>query len=161
MSKPTIESTPTESDRFNTEARNKLIERADGTSPNAEVCHHQKRQKKPPSSPVTLRLTEEERLQVKLDAGDLSLSAHIRSCILNNGGVRKNTPVKNQRSLARALALLGDSRIANNLNQLAYQANTGSLLLDEETLAQIKEAHAHICTMRQALIAALGLREAR
>jgi len=56
---------------------------------------------------------------------------------------------------------LGNTRIANNLNQIAYEANCGSLLMDEETEKEIKLACAHIAWIRVKLIEALGLREAR
>jgi len=61
--------------------------------------------------------------------------------------------------MARALALLGASRIANNLNQLAHQANIGSLIMDENTCAQIDETYAHVRLMRDELVSALGLIE--
>ena len=112
-------------------------------------------------SPVTLRLTENERAQLEKDADGSSLSAHIRWCVLKKGGVRKNTPLKDRKALAQVLGLLGKTRIANNLNQIAYEANCGSLLMDEETEKEIKLACAHIAWMRVKLIEALGLREAR
>ena len=62
--------------------------------------------------------------------------------------------------MSKALGLLGQSRMANNLNQLAHHANTGSLLVDEETLSQISEAYEHVIAMRDALIRALGLLDA-
>ena len=55
------------------------------------------------------------------------------------------------------LGLLGQSRIANNLNQLAYAANSGSLLFDDETQAMIFEAYQNVCFMRSQLILALGI----
>ncbi len=117
-------------------------------------------------APLTYRpKDEEERQKVLMAAKGMSVSEYIRQCVHRADTTPKNhklrTPIRDEQSLARALALLGQSRIANNLNQLAYHANTGSLLLDEETLAQIKDAHDHICWMRKHLIAALGLREER
>ena len=124
----------------------------------------QKQSKKYPA-PLTYRpKDEEERQTVLIAAKGMSVSEYIRQCVHGTDAEPKKrnirTPVKDEQSLARALALLGQSRIANNLNQLAYHANTGSLLLDEQTLAQIKETHDHISWMRKHLIAALGLREA-
>ena len=117
--------------------------------------------KKKYPSPVTLRLTEDERVQLEKDADGSSLSAHIRWCVLKKGGARKNTPLKDRKALAQVLGLLGQTRIANNLNQIAYEANCGSLLMDEETEKEIKLACAHIAWIRVKLIEALGLREAR
>ena len=70
---------------------------------------------------------------------------------------RTHALVQDQQALARLLGLLGETRIANNLNQLAYHANTGTLLIDEQTTDQINEAYGHVCFMRDALIEALGL----
>ena len=59
-------------------------------------------------------------------------------------------------ALAKALALLGQSHLSSNLNQLAYLANTGSLPLTPETEAQLQEAYAVICEIRALLLQALG-----
>ena len=66
-------------------------------------------------------------------------------------------PVKNQQALAQVLGRLGETRIANNLNQIAYEANCGSLLMDQQTEDELKVACAHIAWMRVKLIEALGL----
>jgi hypothetical protein len=47
------------------------------------------------------------------------------------------------------LALLGRSRLANNLNQLAYAANIGSLPLTPETEEELQAAIAKITSMTQ------------
>ncbi len=68
-------------------------------------------------------------------------------------------PVRSEEALAQILAKLGQSRIANNLNQIAYEANCGSLLMDEQTENEIKLACAHIAWIRVKLIDALGLKD--
>lgn len=121
------------------------------------------RKKTPP--PISLRLTEKERITLEQAAQGMSISAYIRSCIFSDGVAKRKArtrrPVKDQEALARALGLLGQSRIANNLNQLARHANSGSLPVDDETHAQIEEAYAHVMALRDQLIAALGLIEER
>jgi len=91
----------------------------------------------------------------------MAVSAYIRKCVFGDNVARRkrrsHTPVKDQAAMAKVLGLLGKSRIANNLNQLAYHANPGSLLVDEKTLAQTIEAYAHVGFMRSALVQALGL----
>ena len=57
--------------------------------------------------------------------------------------------------MVQALALLGQSRMANNLNQLAYQANIGALDMDDTSRTQIDEAYAYIGEMRALLVKAL------
>lgn len=68
-----------------------------------------------------------------------------------------SVPTGDKQALARVLGLLGQSRIANNLNQLAYHANCGSLLLDDQTQEEIHEACTHVVAMRADLLKALGL----
>ena len=60
--------------------------------------------------------------------------------------------------LAKLLALLGSSRIANNLNQLAKAVNIGSLPVVEETEKDIRSACADVAVMRKELLRALGQR---
>ncbi len=119
------------------------------------------RKKIPP--PLSLRLTETERDTLEKAAGNASLSAYIRERVFGEAAQKRKSrnrnPVKDQEALARVLGLLGRSRIANNLNQLAKDSNCGALVLDEDTNAKIEEAYAHIISMRGELICALGLIE--
>lgn len=110
-------------------------------------------------SPITLRLTADERAKLKTDAAGTSQSAYIRSRLFNGSGTRKNAPVKDREILSRVLGRLGQTRIANNLNQIAHAANCGALLLDEETELDIKLACAQIAWIRVQLISALGLKD--
>jgi len=116
-------------------------------------------------SPVSVRLTAEERAQLEQAAAGTSLSSHIRECLF---GAEASTRKRRQsvasadaRYLAQVLGLLGQSRIANNLNQLAKRANAGVLEWDDQSRQQVAEANRHIAEMRAALIQALGLREGR
>ncbi|MEM9734293.1 MAG: plasmid mobilization relaxosome protein MobC [Pseudomonadota bacterium] len=110
---------------------------------------------------VTLRLTVEEHARLTELAHGMTLSAYIRACLFHSDVAprkrKKREPVKDEKALAELLGLLGQSRIANNLNQLAYQANAGSLLLDDHSLAMITEAYDYVRFMRSQLILALGI----
>ena len=112
---------------------------------------------------ITLRLTEEELAKLKKLSSGLSLSGYIRDCLFGKNAsprkVRSRVPVKDQEALAQVLGLLGQTRIANNLNQIAHEANCGSLLMDEYTEIEIKKACAHIAFIRVKLIEALGLKD--
>ena len=115
-------------------------------------------------SPITLRLSEEERVRLSQLCEGKSMSAYIRLCVFGGDMTRRKRrrrarPVADQAALAKILGLLGRSRMANNLNQLAFHANTGSLIVDAETRQRINEAYAHICVLRAELIKALGLKE--
>jgi len=117
--------------------------------------------KTPP--PLSLRLTKTERIALEKAAGSVSLSAYIRQQVFGEATQKRKSrhrnPVKDQQALARVLGLLGRTRIANNLNQLAKDSNCGSLVLDEDMNAKIEEAYAHVMSMRNDLIRALGLIE--
>ncbi|MEO1643407.1 MAG: plasmid mobilization relaxosome protein MobC [Pseudomonadota bacterium] len=116
--------------------------------------------KKP--TPFSLRLSLEERAMLDKMAGNRPLGAFIRARLFGE----QSTPRKlHQRragvdhaALAKALALLGQSRIASNLNQLAKAANIGALPVDEETERDLHEACQAVCVMRHELISALGLK---
>lgn len=112
--------------------------------------------------PFSLRLTFEERARLERDAGDLPLGAYIRSRLFDQpAGDRRprqaKRPLKDHQALASVLGELGKSRIANNLNQLAKAANSGSLLLTSETEKSLQEACAGVQWLRTTLMQALGL----
>ena len=90
----------------------------------------------------------------------MTLSAYVRACVFAEETKRRKrrpkTVVEDKKAAAEALALLGQSRIASNLNQLAYHANIGELIHGEEEKAQIAEANAHLKAIRTALMKALG-----
>ena len=54
--------------------------------------------------------------------------------------------------------MLGQTRIANNLNQIAKAVNTGTLIISPDIYAQIDETYQMIYQIRQLLIKAQGLR---
>lgn len=112
---------------------------------------------------ITLRLTSDELTQLQHLSSGISVSSYIRKCVFGanvaSRKIRSRVPVKNQEALAQILGMLGQSRIANNLNQIAYQANCGSLLLDGATEDEIKMACAYIAFIRVKLIEALGLKD--
>jgi hypothetical protein len=110
---------------------------------------------------ITLRLTQEEDARLRQLCEGMTVSAYVRQRLFGDDVGRRrrrsHAPVQDQQALAKLLGLLGETHIANNLNQLAYHANTGTLLIDEQTTGQINEAYGHVCFMRDALIEALGL----
>jgi len=110
--------------------------------------------------PVTLRLTEAERKHLEELADGMTLSAYIRACIFAKEEKRRKrrpgTVVADKQAVAEALALLGQSRIASNLNQLAYQANIGALTILDRERAMIDEAHSYVLSIRDLLVVALG-----
>lgn len=116
--------------------------------------------KSKPNSPLTLRLTPDERERLEELAAGMTLSAYVRACMFGADAVkRKNRPknvVADKKAAAKALALLGQSRIASNLNQLAYHANIGMLEMGDQERTDIAEANAHLLAIRTLLVSALG-----
>ena len=115
------------------------------------------------ASPVTLRVTPEERAKLEELADGMTLSAYIRACVFAEETKRRKkrpkSAIEDKRAAAEALALLGQSRIASNLNQLAYHANVGALIVGETEKIQIAEANAHLAAIRALLMEALGKRQ--
>lgn len=113
-------------------------------------------------SPLTIRLTREERRRLEELAAGMTLSAYVRACLFaEDVRIRTTRPTDaaaEKRAAAEALALLGQSRIASNLNQLAYHANIGVLITGEAEKAQIAEANDHLVAIRSLLVQALGKR---
>lgn len=117
-----------------------------------------KKRKKHPS-PISFRPTDEERAMLKQDAVGMSQSAYIRKCLFGDKVSKRVIPEADRLLIAQILARLGETRIANNLNQIAYHANCGSLALDDLTIEEINEACLHVAWMRTQLIEALGLKD--
>lgn len=118
-------------------------------------------QKRP--APFSLRLSFDEKQKLIEDAGRQSISAYIKSRLFDPDRPVKQArglnPVKDQKALAQLLGMLGSSRIAKNLNELADAARVGALPLGDETEKAIKRACDDVRIMRRFLLAALGIRE--
>lgn len=124
-----------------------------------------KKQAKKKPAPFSLRLTFEERTRLEELAGDEPLGSYIKRKVFDGKGTsnkrarsKLRRPIKDDASLAKLLALLGGSRIANNLNQLAKAVNIGALPVVEETESDIRRACADIAALRETLLRALGNR---
>jgi hypothetical protein len=111
--------------------------------------------------PFSLRLSTDERVRLERDAAGMSLGAYVRWRVFDPSSPppksRGKFPVKDHQALSKALGLLGQSRLANNLNQLARAANTGSLPLTPDTDAELQAAARDIAAIREMIVAALGL----
>ena len=127
---------------------------------NASAEGSRKTSKRRDLSPLTLRLTKDERARLDELAAGLTLSAYVRACVFGKETAKRKKRPKNviedKKAAAEALALLGQSRIASNLNQLAYHANVGVFIEDERAKADIAEANAHLAAIRTLLMQALG-----
>ncbi|KPM12302.1 plasmid mobilization relaxosome protein MobC [Citromicrobium sp. WPS32] len=112
------------------------------------------------ASPFSLRLTFEERARLEEERGDQPLGAFIRERLFEGKQAKRRRgkrPVKDHRQLAKLAAMLGQSRIASNLNQLAKAANSGSLPVSKETEDALQSACTEVRRMRFILMRGLGL----
>lgn len=114
-----------------------------------------------PLAPFSLRLTAEERARLVAEAGGSPLGPYIKAKALGAPlRVRRTgVSVEDRQALAKVLALLGGSRLASNLNQLARLANTGALPVDPETESELADAVSIIREIRLLLLIALGMKK--
>jgi len=109
---------------------------------------------------VTIRLTPREREALEKLAANMTLSAYIRACVFEKEDKRRKrrstSVIGDKKAIAQILAMLGQSRIANNLNQLAHHANLGTLEIDEVSQGYIEEAYIYIYSIRDQLLKALA-----
>jgi hypothetical protein len=113
------------------------------------------------TAPVSLRMSFEEKDRLERAAAGMSVAAYIRWRLFDPDSppprTRGKQPVKDHKAIARLLALLGQSRLANNVNQLARAANSGSLPLTPDTERALTEAANDISEIRKLLLQALSL----
>ena len=109
--------------------------------------------------PTSVRFSKNERQRLEAEAGSLSVSSYIRHRLFETPTPRRayRRPVQDDKALGEVLAALGQSRIGNNLNQLAKAVHSGSLPVTPETEAAIKAACASVQQMSGQLVQALGL----
>ncbi|KAI93770.1 hypothetical protein T281_14650 [Rhodomicrobium udaipurense JA643] len=112
-------------------------------------------------APFSLRLTAEERERLRREAKGLPLGAYIKAKALGTAHLslrRAGISIEDREALAQALALLGRSHIASNLNQLARAANIGTLPMTPETEEDLSETIRAVRSLHTLLLRALGMR---
>ncbi len=117
------------------------------------------KRKQDKTTPISVRVTAEEKLQLQRAAGRSSLSDFIRARVLGaEARLRASpTPNTNARELAHILAALGHSELAPTLRELLKAARIGALPATPETEEAIRSACDATLEMRSALMNALGL----
>lgn len=75
--------------------------------------------------------------------------------------LKRAAAVEDRRALGQALALLGQSRYASNLNQIAHLAHIGAFTFTPEEQEELSAALKHIAEIRALLLKATGLRTER
>lgn len=122
---------------------------------------------KPPKGtrpvPLSLRLTPDERASLERSAAGQPLGTFIKARLFAGEPAqrgRRHHPVRDQRTIAHMLALLGQSELAVSLRDLADAARSGSLDCDDAVTAALTAGCGDIQSLRQMLVAALGLKTA-
>ncbi len=117
------------------------------------------RKRKPPFG---LRLTDEERARLEVDANGLPLGTYIKERVFDaepsGRKRRKGLSIQDREAFAQALALLGRSHLSSNLNQLAHAVNIGVLPATPETESLLIESLQAVRELRRLLLTALGYR---
>ncbi|MCB8838078.1 plasmid mobilization relaxosome protein MobC [Aurantimonas sp. VKM B-3413] len=128
----------------------------------AGTVEAEKAPKRKRGAPFSIRLTEEERARLAEEAAGEPLGTYIKVKVLGSGPAprkrRTGQSIEDRKALAQALGLLGQSRLAANINQLARAANTGSLPVTPETESELTRALSDVRNLRLLLLAALGLK---
>lgn len=88
----------------------------------------------------------------------MPLGAYIKAKALGAPPLKRAAAVEDRRALAQALALLGKTHYANNLNQLAHLANMGALPLTPEVIGELESTLRLIAEVRTLLLQAMGAR---
>lgn len=111
-------------------------------------------------APLSVRFSETELSELRRRAGNMPLSGYVRRAALGTGApaVRQAPrPDIDRASLARVLALLGQSRLASHVGELARAARSGSLPVDDATAGALNTACCDIAEIRTHLLKALGV----
>lgn len=109
-------------------------------------------------APFSLRLTSAEREELKTMADGQPLGAYIKSRLFSGEAYRSRARQVDREALGKVLGALGQSRIPQNLNQIAKAANIGALPLTPDLIEELHETCAELKSLRQDIMAALGLR---
>jgi len=115
-------------------------------------------------SPFCIRLSKTQRERLAQESGGLPLGAYIKAKALGDAPLpkrRSGLSIQDREALANTLALLGQSRLSSNLNQLAHAVNIGVLPVTPETEALLREALLDIREIRALLMRALGKKAER
>lgn len=124
----------------------------------ASAVKPQRAAKKRPA-PFSLRLSEAERSKLLAEAAGVPLGGYIKTKVLGTAPLksrRSGLAVEDRQALSQALAMLGKSRLSQNLNQIAHAVNIGVLPVTPETEEDLRASLQAVQDMRALLMRALG-----
>jgi len=116
-------------------------------------------------SPISLRLTPDERQQLVVAAKGQTISGYIRYRLFETEPTksirasRGHFLIKDHQTVAQVLALLGKSSLSTSLSKLADAAHIGALPITEETENQLQAACIDIAAIKSLIMKALAIQE--
>lgn len=111
-------------------------------------------------SPLSLRLSADERTRLEREAGGMALGAYIKSRLFDGATPptrsKRKSPLKDHAALARGLNFLRHSNLGASMQHISDAANDGRSRFTRDERKRIEQACADIATMRGAILEALG-----
>jgi len=115
------------------------------------------------NSPITFRVSVEERALLERWAAGSSVSGYIREHLFDESIPKRRTrgkfPIKDHKIISQLLGELRRTKIPNNLNQIARAINCGNVIFSPELRTVILNGCADIADMRRMLMNGLGFGE--
>jgi len=116
-------------------------------------------------APFSIRLSDDDRARLAMEAAGAPLGAYIKSKILGSAPMerkrRKGLPIQDREALAQALALLGRADLTRVLLEMLGEVRSGSLAVTPETEAELRTAIQRIITVHSLVMMALGFKSER
>ena len=118
------------------------------------------------TTPMTIRVTDEEKAMLKKKAGPIALSTYAREQLLGDEAhtrpkqyrKKQQRPTLDHQTIAQFIGLLGQSELATSLLSLMLAAQSGDLSLPPDVSDQLQTACDDIHEMRCTLITALNIK---
>ncbi|MCB1479910.1 MAG: hypothetical protein KDJ62_13780 [Rhodobiaceae bacterium] len=110
-------------------------------------------------SPLSIRLSDEERRALETRAGRMALSAYVKAVLFSGEADkprRSPQPQIDQKLLAGVLGVLGRTNLAASLSTLAREARSGNLIIEDQIADRLNAACDDIRQVRVLVMRALG-----
>lgn len=110
-------------------------------------------------SPLSIRLSDEERRALETRAGRMALSAYVKAVLFGEGTDkprRSPQPQMDQKLLAGVLGVIGRTNLAASLSTLAHEARSGNLIVEDQIADRLNAACDDIHQVRVLVMRALG-----
>jgi len=112
-------------------------------------------------APLSIRLSDEQRSQLKQIAGNMTVNAYIIMRLFGEDATKKRARriTEDILLLSQILAKLGQSGLHSNLHTLAESAKHGALQVTPEVEEQFVIACTDVASMKSMLMQSIGIQE--